>query len=55
MNFWTEAKTKSDVERVARQRNQSVSSCLELAAMQFVEREDRQGQARADAAQAPAA
>jgi hypothetical protein len=41
MTFWTGPKVKNDVERVARLRNQSVASCLELAAMQFVEREDR--------------
>lgn len=41
LTFHTLPKIKADFQRVARRRNQSVASCLELAAMQFVEREDR--------------
>ncbi len=41
MSFWTNVKVKDDVTRVARLRNQSIASMLELAAIQFVERESR--------------
>ena len=41
MTVHTLPKIKADFQRVVRLRNQSVASCLELAPMQFVEREDR--------------
>ena len=49
MAFWTSVMVKDSVTRVARLRNQSVASCLELAAMQFVERESHRENAKATA------